>query len=169
VAFGLRGSNMSDFKDEIDSQDEFDKWWCDLRHSMKSKGIREVDDSKFVEQIRLGFQFFGSKIDWDLLDVAADGSIETELSEDPNNIRAAKFFQKVVAKFKLSGEVVCMGDDFMEFGLLGPIEVMAGFLPDLFELPQHTYLCAPDGSWVFCYSMEGYQNFGFRKENRSHG
>lgn len=158
----MHGNQMNQLNTHADDEAKFDEWWNNLRAVMKSKGVREIDDAEYVAQICRNYKSFGSKIDWDRLEVAVDGTKESEIPGCSNSIHAANFFKLMVARYRLSGDVICIGDDFMEVALIGSIDVMVEYLSELFELPQHTYLSSPNGSWVFCYSMEGYENFGFR-------
>jgi hypothetical protein len=131
-----------------------------LRTEIESHRIRELGESSpFFAQLTKAYPASGSKIDWGRV----PGSIErVEEDEVLQAEQFAKFFDEVVQKFRLSGDVVYVGDSATDFALAGSLECMREVLPELLALPQHHYLVGPDSSWCVCFTMEGDMGFGFR-------
>lgn len=101
----------------------------------------------------------GSKIDWDRV----PGSIErVEEDESLQSERFTAFFDEIVQRFRLAGDVVYVGDSATDFALAGSVECMRDALPETLAIPQHHYLIGPDSSWCLCFTMEGNMGFGFR-------
>lgn len=131
-----------------------------LRIEIESHRIRELgDSSSFFAQLAKAYPACGSKIDWGQV----PGSIErVEEEEALQAEQFAKFFEEVVQRFRLSGDVVYVGDSATDFALGGSLESMREMLPELLTVPQHHYLIGPDFSWCVCFTMEGDMGFGFR-------
>jgi len=131
-----------------------------LRNEIESHRIRELGDSSpFFEQLMKAFPVCGSKIDWDQVPDAIEC---VEEDRDLQVVQFAKFFDKVIQRYCLSGDVVYAGDGVTDFALGGLLECMREALPELLSVPQHHYLVAPDSSWCICFTMEGWMGFGFR-------
>ncbi len=130
-----------------------------LRKEIESHRIRELGESSpFFAQLAKAYPARGSKIDWGRV----PGSIErVEEDEALQAQRFVKFFDEVVQRFQLSGEVVYVGDSATDFALIGSLECMRAVLPELLAVPQHHYLVGPDSSWCACFNMEGDMGFGF--------
>jgi len=131
-----------------------------LRTEIESHRIRELGDSSpFFAQLAKAYPASGSKIDWGRV----PGSIErVEEEEALQAEQFAKFLDEVIQKFRLSGDVVYVGDSATDFALAGSLECMRKVLPELLAVPQHHYLVGPDSSWCVCFTMEGDMGFGFR-------
>ena len=130
-----------------------------LRTEIESHRIRELGDSSpFFAQLTKAYPASGSKIDWGRV----PGSIERVEEGALQVEQFAKFFDEVVQKFRLSGDVVYVGDSATDFALTGSLECMREVLPELLAIPQHHYLVGPDSSWCACFTMEGDMGFGFR-------
>lgn len=130
-----------------------------LHAAMASNRIREVGDSApFFAQLMKSYPASGSKIDWSRV---PDSIERTE--EDPalQLDQFLSFFDEVVQKAGLVGDVVYVGDSATDFALAGSMERMREALPELLEIPQHHYLIGPESSWCMCFTMEGDMGFGF--------
>ncbi len=136
---------------------------AELRHvlhfAMESNRIRDLGNSSpFFAQLMKAYPSCGSKIDW----ARVPGSVErAEERADFQIIQFVSFFDQVVQKFRLVGDVVYVGDSATDFALAGSMECMREALPELLAIPQHHYLMGPDGSWCMCFTMEGNMGFGF--------
>jgi len=136
---------------------------ADLRKALckeiESRRIRELGDSSpFFVQLAKLYPTNGSKIDW----ARVPDSIERVENEDALQAEQfAKFFDEVIQKFRLSGEVVYIGDSATDFALIGSLECMSEALSKLLAVPQHHYLIGSDFSWCICFTMEGNMGFGF--------
>jgi hypothetical protein len=130
-----------------------------LRAAMESNRIRDLGDSSpFFAQLTKAYPASGSKIDWGRV----SGSIERTEEEEALQIEQfVSFFDEVVQKFRLAGDVVYVGDSATDFALVGPMEFMREALPELLAIPQHHYLIGPESSWCMCFTMEGDMGFGF--------
>lgn len=130
-----------------------------LHAAMESSRIRELGDSSpFFAQLMNIYPAGGSKIDWGRV----PGSVER--FEEEGSIQAvqfAEFFDEVVRKFCLAGDVVYVGDSATDFALTGSLECVREVLPELLAVPQHHYLIGPECSWCMCFTMEGGMGFGF--------
>lgn len=131
-----------------------------LRAAIESHRIKELGDSSpFFAQLMATYPVSGSKIDWGRL----PGSIERV--EEDEAIQAEQFtafFDEVIQKFRLAGDVVYVGDSATDFALTGSVGCMRDVLPELLAIPQHHYLIGPESSWCLCFTMEGDMGFGFR-------
>jgi hypothetical protein len=131
-----------------------------LRAELEGSRIRELGDSSPVfAQIATAYPITGSKIDWRRV----PGSIE--LVEEDEVMRVEEFigfFDEVVQKFSLSGDVVYVGDSATECAFAGSLEYMRAVLSKLLAIPQHHYLVGADVSWCVSFTMEGDMGFGFR-------
>lgn len=130
-----------------------------LRVAIASNHIRELGDSSpFFAELAKAYPASGSKIDWGRV----PGSIERTVEDGPNQVALSiSFFDEVVAKFGLAGDVVYIGDSATDFALAGPTERMRQALPKLLEIPQHHYLIGPESLWCMSFTMEGDMGFGF--------
>jgi hypothetical protein len=132
-----------------------------------AKRIRDLGDSSpFFSRLMRRYPTVGSKIDWQSI----PGSVErAEHDESLQLKRFISFFDEVVQRFELAGDVIYLGDSATDFALAGSMERMREALPDLFAVPQHHYLITPDASWCICFTMEGDMAFGFAPAStRSH-
>ncbi|MDF0584160.1 hypothetical protein [Bradyrhizobium yuanmingense] len=131
-----------------------------LRKEIESHRIRELGDSSpFFAQLTKAYPAGGSKIDWGRV----PGSIERVEEDEALQVEQfAKFFDEVIQTFRLSGDVVYVGDSATDFALTGSLECMREVLPELLAVPQHHYIVGPDSSWCVCFTMEGDMGFGFR-------
>lgn len=117
-----------------------------------------ADSSHFFAQLTKDYPANGSKIDWKRV----PGSIERVEEDDALQIENfVKFFDEVIQEFRLSGDVVYVGDSATDFALVGSLECMREVLPKLLDVPQHHYLISHDSSWCVCFTMEGDMGFGF--------
>ena len=131
-----------------------------LRAQIESHRICELGDSAPIfAQLTKAYPARGSKIDWGRVPGAVE-RLEEERSFQVE--RFAKFFDEMVQKFRLSGDIIYVGDSATDFALAGPVECMREVFPELFAIPQHHYLVGPDSSWCVCFTMEGDMGFGFR-------
>lgn len=130
-----------------------------LRAAMESNRIRDLGDSSpFFAQLTKAYPVSGSKIDWG----GVPGSMErTEEEETLQAEQFISFFDEVVQKFRLAGDVVYVGDSAIDFALAGSMECIREALPELLAIPQHHYLIGPESSWCMCFTMEGDMGFGF--------
>ena len=131
-----------------------------LHAAMESHRVKELGDSprNFAELIK-AYPASGSKIDWDRV----PGSVErVEEEESLQAEQFTAFFDEIVQKFRLAGDVVYVGDSATDFALTGSLECMREVLPELLAIPQHHYMIGPESSWCLCFTMEGDMGFGFR-------
>jgi hypothetical protein len=130
-----------------------------LRADIEYHRIMEAGDSSpFFEQLGKAFPVIGSKIDW----ARVPGSIErVEEDEAVQREQFTKFFDEAMQTFRLSGDVVYVGDSATDFALAGSVDCVRRALPELLTVPQHHYLLGPDCSWCMCFTMEGDMGFGF--------
>jgi hypothetical protein len=137
-----------------------------LREEIESHYIKEVGDSSpFFAQLTKGYPANGSKIDWSQI----PGSIErVEENKSLQVKQFIRFFNEVIQKFNLSGNVVYIGDNATDFALVGSLECMMGVVSELLTIPQHHYFVGPDSSWCICFTMEGDMGFGFRPPSTNH-
>lgn len=129
-----------------------------LRPAMVSRRLVSLGDSSaFFAQLAQAYPVSGSKIDWGRVPGAM------ERTDEQHNIgEFTSFFDEVVLKCRLIGEVIYVGDSATDFALAGSVECMREALPELLAIPQHHYLIGPDTSWCMCFTMEGDMGFGFR-------
>ncbi|WP_429563833.1 hypothetical protein [Paraburkholderia sp. MM6662-R1] len=130
-----------------------------LRANFESGEVRVVGDSAVVfEKLANAYPASGSKIDWSQI----PGSIECfEEEDDLQAVKFIEFFDEIVGKFVLTGEVIYIGDSATDFALGSTIESMRGILPELLVIPQHHYFTNSMCSWCMCLTMEGDMGFGF--------
>jgi hypothetical protein len=138
-----------------------------LHAAMESNRIRDLGDSSpFFAQLTKAYPANGSKIDWGRI---PDSIERTEEDETFQVEQFVLFFDEVVQKFRLAGDVVYVGDSATDFALAGPMESMREALPELLAIPQHHYLIGPESSWCMCFTMEGDMGFGFHPSHtKSH-
>ncbi|WP_428989917.1 hypothetical protein [Methylocapsa aurea] len=130
-----------------------------LQAAMASNRLREMDDSSpFFAQLMTAYPATGSKIDWNRVPDSIERSEEDQALHVEQFIA---FFDEMVRRVGLAGDVVYVGDSATDFALAGPIENMREALPDLLTVPQHHYLIGPGSSWCMCFTMEGDMGFGF--------
>jgi hypothetical protein len=131
-----------------------------LHAAIESHRIKELGDSAPVfAKLMTAYPASGSKIDWDRV----PGSIErVEEEEALQAEQFTAFFDEVIQKFRLAGDVVYVGDSATDFALMGSLGCMREVLPELLAIPQHHYLIGPESSWCLCFTMEGDMGFGFR-------
>jgi hypothetical protein len=129
-----------------------------LRMSTEPLSIKSIGDSSPVfEQLMKIFPVIGSKIDWDHV----PGSIQqNEKVDDFQLPRFISFFDEVVQKFRLAGEVIYVGDSVTDFALEGPIDCIREVLVEVLAIPQHHYFVSPNFAWCMCFTMEGDMSFG---------
>jgi len=130
-----------------------------LRVDFKAHHIRDLGDSSpFFAQLNKAYPTYGSKIDWGRV----PGSIERVGGEESlHGEQFIKFFDLIVEKFSLSGDVVYLGDSATDFALAGSLECVRSVLPELLAVPQHHYLVGLGSIWCACLTMEGEMGFGF--------
>lgn len=130
-----------------------------LEEDFSSGALKIIGDSSAIfEVLANSYPAAGSKIDWS----EVPGSIRA--FEESDSLQAGKFiefFDEVVEKFSLSGDVVYVGDSATDFSIRAAIEKIREILPELLDIPQHHYFIGPDFSWCMCLTMEGDMGFGF--------
>lgn len=131
-----------------------------LQAALESNRIKELGDSSpFFAQLMKTYPASGSKIDWDRV----PGSVERFDDEEAiQAVQFTEFFDEIVHKFCLAGDVIYVGDSATDFALTGSMECVREALPELLAVPQHHYLIGPESSWCMCFTMEGGMGFGFR-------
>lgn len=131
-----------------------------LRTAMVPGQIKEVGDSSvFFARLMDVYPARGSKIDWK----SVPESIEQIEEDDSLQIeRFLGFFDEIVQRNGLTGEVVYVGDSATDFALQAPLKIMREALSELLAIPQHHYLIGGESSWCMCFTMEGAMGFGFR-------
>ena len=130
----------------------------ELRHEFESGAIRELGDSSpFFAQLGQAYPAHGSKIDWGTI----PGSIERVEADESAQIQSFNaFFEEMVQRFRLSGDVVYVGDSATDFALAGEVQAMHRVLRELLSVPQHHYFLGPECSWCMSFTMEGDMAFG---------
>jgi len=131
-----------------------------LQSVMELKHIRGVGDSApLFARLTAAYPSFGSKIDWRRV----PGSVErTEEDESRQTEQFKVFFNEVVEKSKLSGDVVYAGDSATDFALSGSLEHMGAALPELLMIPQHHYFIGAASCWCISLTTEDDMGFGFQ-------
>ncbi|UPG93765.1 hypothetical protein [Luteibacter aegosomatissinici] len=68
----------------------------------------------------------------------------------------AAFVRGIVQRDGLGGEIVAIGDNFVNVAIRGNIEDVLEAMPMIAAFPQHTYLCPfPNPSWCASLTFEG--------------
>lgn len=131
-----------------------------LRLEFESDSIREQGESSpFFVQLAQTYPVHGSKIDWGRI----PGSIERVENNETSQIESfIAFFDEIMHRFSLSGDVVYIGDSITDFAIMGEIKSIRKALPQLLRIPQHHYLLGPKCSWCLCLTMEGDMAFAFK-------
>lgn len=131
-----------------------------LRPAIDSGCLTEMgDSSSYFSQIMRHYPVDGSKIDWGLVPQSIE---RCEGEEALRAGRFVEFFDQMVGRFGLVGDVVYVGDSATDFALGGALNCMRDVLRELLAIPQHHYFVGPECSWCLCLTMEGYMGFGFR-------
>lgn len=88
-----------------------------LKPDIQSGRLREIGESSMIfEQLARAYPTNGSKIDW----ARVPGAIERVEEQDALQAeRFVEFFDEMVAKVDLSGDVVYVGDSATDFALEG--------------------------------------------------
>ena len=114
------------------------------------------DSSTFFARLARAYPVSGSKIDWGRVPHAI------ERNDEQSNVEEfVSFFDEVVDKYRLTGEVIYVGDSATDIAFASSVECVRGVLPVLLAIPQHHYLIGPETSWCMCFTMEGDMGFGF--------
>ena len=141
-----------------------------IREAMKSDfesgALREVgESSKFFAPLAKAYPNYGSKIAWSKV----PGSIEVPNSRSKlggpsyfETAKCVKFFDEIIKRFDLKGNVTYVGDSLTDFALEGSVDAIREALPQLLSIPQHHYLIGTEFSWCASWTMEGDMAFGFR-------
>ena len=132
-----------------------------LKDEYDSGSLCEIGESEVVfGQLSEVYSVVGSKIDW----ARVPGSL-VRFEEDAGSQSQSliDFFNEMCEKFKLSGEVIYVGDSATDFALKGSLDVFRRVLSLLITVPQHHYFIGPEYSWCLCLTMEGDMAFGFSK------
>lgn len=130
-----------------------------LRKEIESSHIKELGDSApFFAKLAKIYPAIGSKIDWGQVPRSIERSEENEALQAEE---CADFFDEMVQKFHLSGDVIYVGDSATDIALAGSLGYVRAVLCNILTIPQHHYLIAQDYSWCMCFTMEGDMGFGF--------
>ncbi|WP_157655781.1 hypothetical protein [Burkholderia ubonensis] len=125
-----------------------------------SSGALQIigESSEIFKMLAISYPAIGSKIDWS----EVPGAILA--FEENDSLQVEKFigfFDEIVAKYSLVGDVVYVGDSATDFSLKASVEKIRQILPELLDIPQHHYFVGSDFSWCMCLTMEGDMGFGF--------
>lgn len=101
----------------------------------------------------------GSKIDWSRVP-GAIGRVEEVAALPVEQFTA--FFDEIVQKFCLAGDVVYVGGNVTDSALMGSLQCVREVIHQLLPVPQHHYLIGPQFSWCLSFKMEDAVGFGFR-------
>lgn len=128
-----------------------------LHPAIVSRRLVSVGDSStFFARLARAYPVNGSKIDWGRVPHAIERTHEQSNMEE-----FVSFFDEVVGKYSLAGEVIYVGDSATDFAFASSVECMREVLPELVAIPQHHYFIGPETSWCMCFTMEGDMGFGF--------
>lgn len=128
-----------------------------LRDAQKAgRIVLDPTSDQFFTRLARNFPANGSKIYWSRI----PGAIGTVLDEDGIS-GALGFTSAIRRRHALAGPAEYAGDSLTEFVIRGDLDDLIGLLPKLLEIPQHHYVAAANGTWCFCFSMEGDADFGF--------
>ena len=130
-----------------------------LRSKFQSEEIRDLgDSSEFFDRLMEYYPTSGSKINWRIIPNSIE---ELEENIDLQSAAFSQFFDALIAKFGLVGNVIYAGDSLTDAAFEGDLIDIRESLPELLEIPHHHYFIASDFSWCICLTMEGDMGFGF--------
>lgn len=131
----------------------------ELRKEIESGDVLIIENSlSLFDKLSNNYPVLGSKIDWDSIPGVVE-RVETDQSIQFNSFAA--FFEEMVGRFCLSGDITYAGDGLIDFALFGEVQVFKKILSELFSIPQHHYFWGSEFSWCICCTMEGDMAFGF--------
>lgn len=117
------------------------------------------DERPFIDLIEKNFPFVGSKIDWDRV----PGAVTKKLNAQSFVSECLEFLKDRLKQTAISqsAKVVVLGDSAMEQAVATHAGMLETLMPEVLELPQHTYVIALGGEWCMTFTMEGYADFGY--------
>jgi hypothetical protein len=124
--------------------------------------ILEPSSTEYFALLEKRFPVQGSKIDWEKVPTA---KVRRGHAADSERYLhdAVLFTHEVLESEQLDREcqVIAMGDSAMEKALRMPLSTLVLCLRHILEMPQHTYVLAPDAAWCLVFTMEGDLCFGY--------
>lgn len=112
--------------------------------------VAVVSEDDILAKMNQELPFCGSKIDWE--------SLEDKVHWACDDLDSTSILAEVFNKYEvdLDAKLIVVGDSAMGSALLTDAQNLVGFIQEVTELPQHTYVLPLEMGWVLCYSMEGF-------------
>lgn len=124
----------------------------------------DQDYGGLLAKIERRFPIVGTTIDWN----SVPSAVSSGALGLPNTRQQFQLWFSAISEAKeLTGQACVVGDGPVEVGVVGSIGEILDKLPDLTNLPQHTYVISyPDCDWCACLSFEGWMDFGFAAKSQ---
>lgn len=117
------------------------------------------DSSNYFTRLADEFPTVGSRIDWTKV---SNSWVEVANTQSDEVTQFVNFFNAAVDRYKLAGQVICMGDSATQIAMIFPVDLLRKKLDEILSIPQHHYFVAEDFSWCLVFTFEGDMAFGWR-------
>ena len=119
------------------------------------KIVNFVDDEPFIEIVKTKYPFYGTQIDYGLLNDSVFMDKYTDLDRASVGFTDqdfVDFFDSISKEKNLKGSIYCFGDAVTEGAIHCKIENFSEMIPDLFEYAQFYYILPKSGHWIMVFT-----------------
>lgn len=134
---------------------------ADLDTFVKAGDVSVEESSEaYFGRLAEVFPLGGSKINWDQV----SGSIVDTNSNINDVTEWVNFFNEIVEKKGLGGNLVYVNDSAIECALTMSVDILKQCIKQILEYPDHHYFIGEDYAWCMTFTMEGDMTFGFNPQ-----